>query len=433
MRRPSRHESRSAGREDRRGSVYIAVLGTAMVIAICALGGMHLARSELKGTRRSNDLQRARRLAKSAVELAVASMNRTPLDNNQWRTGYTSGVETSPVTMDGGTLSFKVVDEDGDLADDPTDAIWVYGYGRSGEAVWIERAWVRNDRGPPLEALNTCLHSSGELQVGPADTLTVSGAPVSTDGNLKVDGAIVGNAHAVTRTGTGTISGTATVPAERKGVPWPSVFDDYVAKATPITYSANMAKFVLAPGVNQCGGGLNPDGLYYLTTTNRPVIITDARIHGTLIINSGTGNVSISGICSIQPYRPDFPALIIKGATTLALKSDGSSQFLSEATAGHNFNPDGAPYQGSTDSDTADSYPSEIRGLVHIIGATSFQNAGRYRGAILVQGAVTVSGSNPTTVHDRALIMNPPWGYSSTPNSSTMVLQAQTWTRQPLP
>jgi len=416
--------------QGRRGSVYIAVLGVAMVTVICALAGMHLARSELTSARRSNDLHRAQFLAGSAVELAVGMMNRAPLDNGLWRNAYTSGVETTPITVGNGSLSFKLVDEDGNLAGDLTDPAWIYGFGRVGEAVWIERAWARNDRGPPLECLNTCLHCSGQLDVGTSKSLIVSGAPASTDGNLNILGTIEGDAHAVTKTGTGTITGTPTVPAERKGVPWPSIFDNYVARATQIPYSANMSKFVLARGANELSEGVNADGVYYIETTNRPLHISNARIHATLIINVGTSTLTLNNVCFMQPYRTDFPVLICKGSLVLSLTSSAP---LSEATDGHNYNPLGAPYHESTDSDQSDSYPSEIRGLVHVIGALSFQGNYVHRGAIMVQGTASVLTEGATIYHDRNLIMNPPWGYSSTPNSAAMILQSQTWTRQASP
>ena len=156
------------------------------------------------------------------------------------------------------------------------------------------------------------------------------------------------------------------------------------------------------------------------------------RLLGTLVINAGTGTVNIDDTCFMQPARADFPVLIVKGKTVLEIYH-ATRQYLSEADESHNFNPSGAPYLDVTDTDMADQYPSEIRGLIHVIGNVTIQHSGIYRGAILVQGTVTVDTDAPQIIWDRNLIMNPPLGYSSNPASTTMILQSQSWTRQASP
>jgi hypothetical protein len=404
-----------------------------MIVSICALAGMYLARVDLKNTGRSNDLQEAQLLANSAVELAVSTMNYAPTQNNIWRSVYHNGVEESRISVGNGSMSFKLVDDDGSLTDDVTDPVWIYGYGRVGDAVWVQRAWARNDRGQPLECLNTAIHCSGQLQVKGGGTVTVAGAPASTDGRLQIDGAIKGDAQAVTLTGGGTISGTKTVPAPRKGVPWPTLFTNYVARATQITYRQDITNVVLAPGINEVGGGLNAKGIYYINTASGDLKLSNMRLLGTLVIDaSPSGWVTIDKSVFMQPARADFPALIIKGTAALQIDSTGS-QYLSESSQGHNFNPSGAPYLGVTNTNTADNYPNEVRGLIHVIGNVFFWNNGIYRGAVLVQGAVTVESDSPQIIWDRNLIMNPPLGYSSNPTSTSMIMQSQTWARQASP
>lgn len=412
--------------------MYIAVLGVAMIVAVCALAGMHLARSELQGARRGNDLHRARWLAASAVEQAVAAMNHAPLDDGQWRTAFDHDVETEPIAVGGGTMSFKLVDDDGSLTNHPADPVWIHGYGRTGDAVWVERALARNDRGLPLEALAMALYSSGQVQVTSDAPVVVSGAPLATDGNLHLDGNIVGDVHAVTRTGDGNVSGESTVPAERKGVPWSNILGDYVARATQLPFSGNMDKVVLAPGVNQYGGGLNANGIYYIHTAGNSITLRNMRLLGTLVIDAGSGTVTIDDQCFMEPFRPDLPVLLIRGTAQMGLKSTGGNDQFRESSVGHNFNPPGAPYQGVTNDTKQDIYPSEIRGLVHVIGNVTFTNTGVYRGAVLVQGTVNIT-TGQYFHHDRQLIMNPPWGYSSDPNGTAMIVQPLTRTRRPSP
>lgn len=417
----------------RRGAVYVCVLGVAMIVSVCALAGMHMARTELRSSRRANDLREAQLLAKSAVELAVSRMNGS-LSNNLWRTTYTSGQETIPISVGRGAMSYRLVDDDGNLADDTTDSAWIDGYGRVGEAVWVERACVHNDRGQPLEALRTCLHSSRGLTLTNYSTLEVSGAPASTDGSLSFYGSTIrGDGEAQVWSGLGYCTGTIDTTLPRKGVPWPAVFNDYVAKATTLSYSSsNMQKLVLAPGFNGYGGSTNSRGIYYIKTGNGNLNITNMRLLGTLVIDAGTGTVDISGRVFMQPARPDYPVLIIKGKTILRIDSYPNLT-LNESNSNKNFNPIGAPYNGSTDTDTSDSYPSEIQGLIHVNGDVELRQQGNYRGAVLVQGIVNVNGGSPTIIWDSNLIDNPPWGYSSTPKSTSMIVQRQSWIRQSSP
>jgi hypothetical protein len=420
-------------RAKRQGSIYVAVLGVAVIVAICAMAGMHLARIDLKNAVHNNNLQEAQLLANSSVELAVSSMNCSPTDNNQWRTKFTNNVEPTPVSIGNGAMSFKLVDDDGDLANDSIDSVWIYGYGRVGEAVWVERASARNNRGKPLESLRSALHCSRDLQIGWGQTLTVSGAPASTDSNLLLNGTIVGDVQATSMSGVGSVSGNVEVPATRKGVPWPSVFNDYVARATPIPYTNSLIHVVLAPGVNECGGGVNTRGIYYLNTSNNNVTIQQMRLCGTLVIDAGTGTVTVNNINLLEPAREEFPVLIIKGNTVLQPQNDASYPNLSEAAYYHNFNPSGAPYLGAADNDMTDNYPNEIRGLIHVTGNVTISNSGIFHGAILVQGTVTVNGGSPQIIWDPKLIANPPLGYSSNPASTNMILQSQSLSRQASP
>lgn len=238
-------------RHTRRGSVYLAVLGVAMIATMCVLAGMHVARGRLRGAQNDSDRRRARLLATAAVEHAISLMRQNPSGAGGWRNALFNNIESAPMDFGGGRMSFKLVDEHGVLSDDATDPVWIYGYGRAGKAVWAERAKARTDRGLPLEALNTVVHCSGTLEIQTGKTLTAAGAPASTDTTLLLGGQIVGDAHAAAKSGTGTASGTLLVPAAKKGVPFPNVLDDYKARATQLAFAGDLDTIVLAPGRNE--------------------------------------------------------------------------------------------------------------------------------------------------------------------------------------
>lgn len=90
--------------------MYIAVLGVTMIAAICAFLGMHTARQQLEVTQQHKDCERAKVLARSATERAVALMNNYFGGTGNWRNDLTSGVENSSFSFGGGEMSFKLFD-----------------------------------------------------------------------------------------------------------------------------------------------------------------------------------------------------------------------------------------------------------------------------------------------------------------------------------
>ena len=126
-----------------------------------------------------------------------------------------------------------------------------------------------------------------------------------------------------------------------------------------------------------------------------------------------------------QPVRPDYPALIIDGDAVLQYSSQGT--VLSEATTGVNFNPPGTPYNGYSDSDLSDTYPSEIQGLVHVTGQVQLQNTALIRGLLLCQSALVndaVVCQQSQFIYTPSLFTFPPQGYTSAVN---MIPQSGSW------
>ncbi len=411
----------------RRGTIYVLVLAVGANILIIGLAAIYLSRVRLRQIRGDSEMRQARLLAQSAVEQAVSLMNNYTGD---WRQDFDNDVETSPLTLGGGQMSFILMDEDGSLDDDPIDPLWIHGIGRVGDTVWVERAKARVNQGLPLEFLRTAVHCRGNLTINPGFKLTVVGAPASTDAELVLGGTVAGDAEAFGLSGIGTVTGTFTVPSEKKGMPERSLFEDYIARATVLSYIGDVEHFVLSAGVNEYdGSGVNPDGVYYINTGGDDLSISEARLHGTLLVDVGSGLLSID-TCLMEPYRPDFPVLIVKGNAYYCFCS---STFPEGPPIVHNFNPTGAPYLGATDSDMSDTYSTGITGLVHIIGDLEVMNASFSRGVFVVDGNVTITGTLTKVIHDPTLMLNPPLGYTDDPNSTAMILSGGSWSRQPAP
>ncbi|MDZ4685241.1 MAG: hypothetical protein SH850_09130, partial [Planctomycetaceae bacterium] len=189
-------------------------------------------------------------------------------------------------------------------------------------------------------------------------------------------------------------------------LPAAGVFNSYVALATALPYAGDLAQDVLAPGLNTYGGGLNANGVYYINTGGNEIELDGARLYGTLVIQ---GDCRVDNQALLQPFRTDYPVLIVSG--NLRVTTNSQNALLSESTYSTNFNPAGAAYSGSTDSDQNDVYLNEIQGLVHVRGNLTLDGTARLRGVVICEGQTYVYGSDVELVYDPAIRAAPPVGY----------------------
>lgn len=402
----------------RRGSVYILVLGMATLVTVAGLSVLTFARLKGREILWANNSKEARVLAEAAVEWALTKL---AADIN-WRTTYTNGVETAPVPLGNGTISFKLVDEaDGDLANVPTDSVRIYGIGRAGAATRLYSVkGIPN--GPGLDVLKTVAHAGGNLRV--LQMITGILGPFSSNGTLTVPlGSVVnGNVEAPTLSISGTVNGTTQTVAA-KTMPSSGVFGDYLAMATEIPYanipSHTITGVVLSPAANPYGA-VNPKGVYHVRVPSQMNLsIRGCRVVATLLITLEDGaTIAMSVAWRMEPPQPDCPTLLVRClGTSATLNIDGTPGELAESAPVANFNPPGTPYpwpSGTTDSDFADSYPSLFTGLLHVIApstiTTNLGSAFKARGTVLVEGPI-LAGTQTSLRADPSLYANPPAGY----------------------
>jgi len=263
--------------------------------------------------------------------------------------------------------------------------------------------------GIPLEVLGTALHAGSEVHINSAKAITVFGAPLSCNGLFHNDGIVYGDVEAVTSAHASTVFGTVTIPSPPKAMPDPGVLALYIDLATEIPFTGTIEKKVLSPGSNPWGA-TNPDGVYVIDTEGSDIQIRYSRIHGTLIVILGSGKLFLEEAVLLHSYRADYPALIVDGDLELRLKSDLYA--LSESARGTNYNPSGTPYEGTSDSDMADVYPNEIRGLVYATGNSTLWETTRVRGTVICKLQATCY-DHTEIVYDPALLTNPPPGFAS--------------------
>lgn len=130
----------------RTGSVYLVVLGAAMIVAVLGVSALMAVRVHRRVAEASGEVLRARFAAESIIDLAAFRIASDP----NWRSAYTHD-EWTPTEALGGDIGFqfKLVDErDGDLADDPSQPVRLYGRAAAGDAVRIYSVLLTPDGGP---------------------------------------------------------------------------------------------------------------------------------------------------------------------------------------------------------------------------------------------------------------------------------------------
>ena len=115
----------------RRGSIYVAVLGTSMLVTVIGLSALMATRIERTYAEGLSDLVAARVHAHSAVEMGYFWINTDP----DWRTTRASGIWLADQPIGTGTFTLSVTDpDDHDLSILPNDLIVLTGTGFEGNA-----------------------------------------------------------------------------------------------------------------------------------------------------------------------------------------------------------------------------------------------------------------------------------------------------------
>jgi hypothetical protein len=242
--------------------------------------------------------------------------------------------------------------------------------------------------------------------------LILGTSAVETPGRLTLNGVIEGDADAGSVVGGGDVSGDIDTTPRVVELPDAGLPAMYAALGTTITPGDTLRDVALTPSFNPYGAA-NADGVYVWRPAGHATL-RGVRISGTLVVYMQSGyELRVEDAVNLSPARSDYPALIVVGDCDLKYNSDGVT--LSESARGINFNP-GDASTGMNDNDKADTYPSEIVGLVHVTGSLQTQGTGTIRGGVISENRTDGSGvkvmATTTIVHDDLLTINPPQGYA---------------------
>src|SRR3954469_11220048 len=166
----------------RSGSIYIAVLGTALIVGLLGMSAMIGQRLQNRMVSTSGDVRQAQLNANTAIELGLLAMK----SDTNWRTTYSNGNVIASRATNAGTCTLtvrNVPDPGTPLSTNSDDPVVLLGIGYSGQA--IQRATVTIDpRKDPL----SCLRSA----------VAVGGAATLQNGTLRTDGLITANSVSAT-------------------------------------------------------------------------------------------------------------------------------------------------------------------------------------------------------------------------------------------
>lgn len=367
----------------RRGSAYVLVLGAAMIVAMIGVGGAIASRAARKAAQLDSDGSALSHAAVGALRAAAGNAQ----NSIAWRSAAKTAAPLS-LSVDGIAISTTATDpDDADLSNDLTGRVTLLATAMKGQA----RRMVSMTLSPDdtlSDALGSALHANGNITVSTGAILMSTGRVSSngtvTGGTIRADVAAAGSIAA-------TVTGTQTALAS--ALTMPSALEArYEAIGTTIPLSSfsgrKIDKNVLGPGKNPFGS-TNPLGVYVIDCAGNDFEVRDSRLNCTLVLKNCSKLTLTNTVLWTAP-RADWPLVICSGP----VHSDMVASNLSEVTTGTNFNPTSMAYQGSTDSDKTDSYPSMLQGIVY--SASDFSiNSGvcTLEGAAIIGGEAKLVGS----------------------------------------
>lgn len=410
----------------RRGMIYILVLGVASMIAVVGIGAVMLSRSQIRTTAAARDWSEAGAAAQGGVEFAVAGMN----SSATWRSDAKNLTAIGPLAIGKARVLLYIADEvDGDLANKWAESVRIYSVATCGGATRAYSVVAAPAGNIGLDALRCAVHAAGTLTTSGA--MAAAGGPISCATSMTNSATITADVETNTLSSSGYVNGIVKTGVPAKAMPDSAAWTRYASGATTIPWSSiaggTIDRRVLSAGVNSIGGGVNPNGVYAISVPlSSTLTIMRSRLQATLLITLGASAALVVRDENLwEPGTSSQPAMILQGGSlsSVTLGGSNSGSSLSEATHGVNFNPAGAPYAGVTNSNTSDIYPSELRGVLHILNERPVIITSNLRtfGTVLAAGNVTINSAAVLTANP-ALMTSPPGGYEAASGSKMKIV-----------
>jgi hypothetical protein len=363
------------------------VLAAGIALTTLGIAGLALVRSQRRAEVLRHDAEACRRASQSALELAAGQFAADPTGTDSWRKDASATIFDTWL----GNAQIAVLAEDpldADLSDSADGPVLLTASARRGAARQMVRARL-DTRLADLPCLSAAVWAGTSITFNSATVY--ADAVVGSNGGLVASGSTIGARVAGASISGSTYKEQTRIITQSLDMPDASVVDLWTRKAVAISYASlpggTISRCVLSAASNPFGSP-SPSGVYIINCQGNRITINLCRINATLVIINPRSDSKIDSSCLIEAPIGQ-PALLVDGSFVL----DPHAADFAESTTG-NLNPPGSPYLGVTDSDTADSYPSMIEGLVFVTGILQVAGAANatVEGVVLVGSALRVDG-----------------------------------------
>ena len=168
---------------------------------------------------------------------------------------------------------------------------------------------------------------------------------------------------------------------------------------------------LLSATSNPLGSGtVSANGLYSISVPGEKLLIRDCRINGTIVVSDSI-ETELGNAISWEPVGRNFPALI----STEAIDDLTANVSLIESNIGVNFNPTSSPYNGISDADASDTYPSTIKGAIVSNRDILLSGVSTLTGPVMSDQKITVKSGDLSINFPSDMILNPPPGFFADP------------------
>ena len=286
----------------RRGTIYILVLMTAVIVTLIGILGFRMVESQARVARIDAQRDNAATLAESAVQWGIHYV----MLADDWRDSVSSGANIRTMTLGDGQISVLLFDPDGDLADDDTDAVTIVGTGTMGDATQSYAVTLEPGTDGPHPSLDKSI-TVGGLLIADKNTLWLESGGTAQDQEQQ----------------NGTpISPPVVDEEDPVDVPDPALIALWAVRGTLVsrsnhggaisgeTFSASVAPYGLTPNAN---------GIYVIDAEDHNLTLTNCRITGTIVVVNLNNNELRIQTSQLKMGSGGGPSLIADGNTRLEL------------------------------------------------------------------------------------------------------------------
>lgn len=318
-----------------RGSIYVAVLGASMLVAIVGVSAVLAVRIQQRTASTSSDFSDARLYARSAVDIGMFWISQDP----HWRTTRNSGLWADHLPMGGGSFSLQVVDPiDNNVANSDTDPVLLIGTGYKGDARYTVQTQLETSRG--LACLEVSMHAGNNVKF--SDVLVNSDQIISANHDISAGGTtqVYADVQAANNLSGGTYLGaTATATALRDMPDASNAFNYYLAHGTPISYND-----LSVGGINLLANPGIESGITDWSATNGSTITVDSTtrksglnsliVSNRLLPSAGVAqNITARIVSGVAYHLEAHVRNAVKDATVSDIKLILRVQYKSTATS----------------------------------------------------------------------------------------------------